>query len=338
MKKRWKKVLSYILATGITVQSLTGYAQGMDIREKSAVKSGDQMLLQGTGYETAKEDKTSQQAEGNITLETKEVESGLKETVGTFPQESVAESEIQQSQSNENGNVQETSVEEETEFQETDSVAETESSTDNSEGDNASVETDGGETETQESKPSETEYEPEETVPTETNEPESQPEETEEAKGDGVYEDGRIRIYHLQQLEAIGSGKPVRENDSEETMFGDGEVIKDGETEITYSLNASYELMDDIALDSEELWMLPEGFSGTFLGGNVEEDAPLYEEETDTIYIYNNYQLKTAAGQEELKTVLSRDKYAAEFGMGQIVHEDAETGALYNGSVVKTKI
>lgn len=328
MKKRWKKVLSYILATGITVQSLTGYAQGMDIREKSAVKSGDQMLLQGTGYETAKEDKTSQQAEGNITLETEEVESGLKETVGTFPQESVAESEIQQSQSNENGNVQETSGEEETEFQETDSVAETESSTDNSEGDNASVETDGGETETQESKPSETEYEPEETVPTETNEPESQPEETEEAKGDGVYEDGRIRIYHLQQLEAIGSGKPVRENDSEETMFGDGEVIKDGETEITYSLNASYELMDDIALDSEELWMLPEGFSGTFLGGNVEEDAPLYEEETDTIYIYNNYQLKTAAGQEELKTVLSRDKYAAEFGMGQIVHEDAETGAL----------
>ena len=99
MKKKWKKVLSCILVAGITIQSITGYAEDMEIREKDAVKSREEMFLQGAGSETAKEDITQeynmQKSEENIISQEREeeIESEAKETDAASHQESIAGSE-----------------------------------------------------------------------------------------------------------------------------------------------------------------------------------------------------------------------------------------------------
>ena len=48
--------------------------------------------------------------------------------------------------------------------------------------------------------------------------------------------------------------------------------------------------MNEIPLTAKTMWTLPEGFTGTFAEA-PKEDAPLYDKESDTVYVYNNYQL-----------------------------------------------
>ena len=138
-----------------------------------------------------------------------------------------------------------------------------------------------------------------------------------------LYENGIIKIYTLEQLEAVGSGQPVMSKDGQADTFGQGEAVTSDQMQITYSPDASYELMGDIALSSEEIWTLPEGFSGTFSGGGAGVDAPLYDSSTDTIYIYNSYQLDVICSETAAEEpVMSHDMIAEEFGMGQFVYPD----------------
>ncbi len=147
-----------------------------------------------------------------------------------------------------------------------------------------------------------------------------QTEETEGTDASAVYENGTIKIYTLEQLMAVGTGQPLYSGDNE--AVGSGEPVKIQEQEITYSLDGQYQLMNDIVLDSGNMWVLPKGFTGSFKGGSVSDTSTLYDRSTDTIYIYNNYQLMTIVSGDELKTVLSRDMIAEAFSMGQIVYQD----------------
>ena len=70
----------------------------------------------------------------------------------------------------------------------------------------------------------------------------------------------------------------------------------DNDKTITYASDANYKLMNEIPLTAETIWTLPEGFTGTFAEA-PKEDAPLYDKESDTVYVYNNYQLLLIASE-----------------------------------------
>ncbi len=127
--------------------------------------------------------------------------------------------------------------------------------------------------------------------------------------------------------------EPQESANLEETIDPEGEVIEIHNLEQLWSigseeypLDAQYRLMSEIELDRDNLWTLPEGFTGKFVGGeSVSEDSLLYDEETDTIYIYNNYQLMTAASEyAEKEPVMSGDMFAEDFGVGQFVYPAGE--------------
>lgn len=68
-------------------------------------------------------------------------------------------------------------------------------------------------------------------------------------------------------------------------------------------------------------------FTGTITGTEVKENETptLYDKETDTIYIYNPYQLMVLAQEEsETEPVMSMDYDAPQFGMGQMIYPDGE--------------
>ena len=137
-----------------------------------------------------------------------------------------------------------------------------------------------------------------------------------------LYENGTIKIYNLRQLQAIGTGEPVRTSDMEEEQFGTGTEVVSGEQTITYSSEAAYMLMNEIKLSSEEIWMLPEGFSGTFTGTPT-EDAALYKKKSDTVYVYNNYQLRLIASDHSAEEpIMSNDMIPEKVGMGQLLYKD----------------
>ena len=113
----------------------------------------------------------------------------------------------------------------------------------------------------------------------------------------------------------------VHSGDAQAETFGTGTVLTDENGQVLlYDSDGSYQLMNDIALPDGTMWTLPSGFSGTFVSEGESTEAPLYDEDTDTIYIYNNYQLLTRAAEDELKTVLSGDNVAETFGLGQVVY------------------
>lgn len=138
-----------------------------------------------------------------------------------------------------------------------------------------------------------------------------------------VYEEGKIKISNIRQLQAIGSGAALTDQDNIEETFGKGIPVEiDGGT-ITYGMDSQYLLTEDILLDSQAVWQLPAGFTGAFSGEPADETAPLYDKETDTIYIYNNYQLMTIASENsEQEPVMSKDMIPSEFGMGQLIYKD----------------
>ena len=147
------------------------------------------------------------------------------------------------------------------------------------------------------------------------------PENVETQTSAALFQDGAVRIYHALQLYAIGSNAVVHSGDAQAETFGTGTVLTDENGQVLlYDSDGSYQLMNDIALPEGTTWTLPSGFSGTFVSEGESTEAPLYDEDTDTIYIYNNYQLLTRASEDELKTVLSGDNVAETFGLGQVVY------------------
>ena len=56
---------------------------------------------------------------------------------------------------------------------------------------------------------------------------------------------------------------------------------------VRYSLDADYELVNNIPLESDVLWTLPEGFTGSF-SRTPQEDANC-RRRNGYLYIYNNY-------------------------------------------------
>lgn len=148
---------------------------------------------------------------------------------------------------------------------------------------------------------------------------------TKAAADTNLYQDGSICIYNEQQLRAIGNGAQVYEGDASADTFGTGAALtKEDGSALTYAADGTYTLMNDIPLTEGSAWTLPEGFAGAFNDAEVTEDAPLYDAETDTIYVYHQYQLATINDSEALKTVMSKDMIAKDFGVGQVVYEDAD--------------
>lgn len=142
-----------------------------------------------------------------------------------------------------------------------------------------------------------------------------------------VYADGMIRIRNAAQLAAIGTGAAVTSTDNEEGQLGQGTPVTNADgAQITYSPDAQYQLVNDIPLTAGSIWNLPAGFTGSFTSGDgsaVTKDAPLYDSATDTIYVYNSYQLDVIRSDNAAnEPVMSNDMIAEEFGMGQLVYPD----------------
>lgn len=143
---------------------------------------------------------------------------------------------------------------------------------------------------------------------------------------DAYYKDSKICIYNYEQLKQIGSDAYIYTGDKD-GQIGSGEVVKSEGTELKYGADAQYILMNDIQLNSEQMWLVPDSFTGTITGTKLEENETptLYDKETDTIYIYNPYQLMVLAQEEsETEPVMSMDYDAPQFGMGQMIYPNGE--------------
>ena len=143
---------------------------------------------------------------------------------------------------------------------------------------------------------------------------------------DAYYKDSKICIYNYEQLKQIGSDAYIYTGDKD-GQIGSGEVVKSEGTELKYGADAQYILMNDIQMNSEQMWLVPDSFTGTITGTKLEENETptLYDKETDTIYIYNPYQLMVLAQEEsETEPVMTLDYDAPQFGMGQMIYPDGE--------------
>ena len=143
---------------------------------------------------------------------------------------------------------------------------------------------------------------------------------------DAYYKDSKICIYNYEQLKQIGSDAYVYTGDKD-GKIGSGDVVKSEGTELKYGSDAQYILMNDIQMNLEQMWSVPDSFTGTITGTKVEENETptLYDKETDTIYIYNPYQLMVLVQEEsETEPVMSLDYDAPQFGMGQMIYPDGE--------------
>ena len=137
------------------------------------------------------------------------------------------------------------------------------------------------------------------------------------------YQNDKICIYNYSQLKQIGSDAYVYTGDKDESI-GSGEVVKNEGTELRYTSDAQYVLMSDIEMSTDYIWTLPNNFTGS-ITGTTRESTSLYNKETDTITIYNPYQLMVLAqDNSETEPVMSLDYDAPQFGMGQMVYPNGE--------------
>lgn len=136
-------------------------------------------------------------------------------------------------------------------------------------------------------------------------------------------QNNKICIYNYNQLKQIGSDACVYTGDKDGTI-GSGEVVKNEETELRYTSDAQYVLMNDIEMSTDYIWTLPNNFIGS-ITGTTRESTSLYNKETDTITIYNPYQLMVLAqDNSETEPVMSLDYDAPQFGMGQMIYPNGE--------------
>ena len=131
----------------------------------------------------------------------------------------------------------------------------------------------------------------------------------EETKSD--YADGKICIYNYSQLLLVGTGTQMFTGDKDGNI-GEGEAVLSDNTELTYAADASYYLMNDILMDMSNVWNFPEGFSGSILSAAERADNTIYNAETDTIYIYNRYQLALLGQEDSDKEPVMSEDYVAE--------------------------
>lgn len=132
------------------------------------------------------------------------------------------------------------------------------------------------------------------------------------------YVDGKICIYNYQQLLQIGTGTQMFSGDKDGNV-GEGDKVLADDAELTYAADASYCLMNDIPIDNENIWNFPSDFTGSITSSSEHTDNMVYDSATDTIYVYNRYQL--ALMQEEdsdSEPVMSEDYIAEKVGMGQV--------------------
>ena len=140
---------------------------------------------------------------------------------------------------------------------------------------------------------------------------------------EAYYQNNKICIYNYNQLKQIGSDAYVYTGDKDGTI-GSGEIVKNEGTELRYTSDAQYELMSDIEMSTDYIWTLPNNFTGS-ITGTTRESTSLYNKETDTITIYNPYQLMVLAqDNSETEPVMSLDYDASQFGMGQMVYPNGE--------------
>lgn len=148
---------------------------------------------------------------------------------------------------------------------------------------------------------------------------ESSSENTDES-AKSLYQDGKILIYTCDQLAEIGSGQTL-------TDASGLAVTDENGAEITYALDAQYAIAEDIELTGDMLlWQLPEGFTGSITPlAESSDDLTLYDAQSDTIYLYNPYQLSVLQAEDPAKEpVLDGDAHADSFGMGQLIYPKGE--------------
>ena len=138
----------------------------------------------------------------------------------------------------------------------------------------------------------------------------------EEANPD--YEDGKICIYNYQQLLQIGTGTQMFSGDKDGNVGEGDKVLADG-AELTYASDASYCLMNDIPIDNENVWNFPSDFTGSITSSSERTGNTVYDSVTDTVYVYNRYQLELIKGESsDSEPVMSEDYIAEKVGMGQV--------------------
>lgn len=145
-------------------------------------------------------------------------------------------------------------------------------------------------------------------------------------KLDEYYKDGKILIYNYDQLKQIGSDAFVYTKDKDGDI-GTGDIVVNEGTQLTYGKDAQYLLMNEIKMDTKSIWNVKDDFTGKIEGEAIKEDETptLYDKKTDTIYIYNPYQLMVLEQEDSDKEpVMSLDYDAPQFGMGQMIYPDGE--------------
>ena len=150
----------------------------------------------------------------------------------------------------------------------------------------------------------------------------------EEANPD--YEDGKICIYNYQQLLQIGTGTQMFSGDKDGNVGEGDKVLADG-AELTYASDASYCLMNDIPIDNENVWNFPSDFTGSITSSSERTGNTVYDSVTDTIYVYNRYQLELMKGESsDSEPVMSEDYIAEKVGMGQVFTLEDGTYLTYS--------
>ena len=143
---------------------------------------------------------------------------------------------------------------------------------------------------------------------------------------DEYYKDGKILIYNYEQLKQIGSDAFVYTEDKDGNI-GTGDIVVNEGTQLTYGKDAQYLLMNEIKMDTKSIWNVKDDFTGKIEGEAIKEDETptLYDKKTDTIYIYNPYQLMVLEQEDSDKEpVMSLDYDAPQFGMGQMIYPNGE--------------
>ena len=132
------------------------------------------------------------------------------------------------------------------------------------------------------------------------------------------YIDGKICIYNYRQLLQIGTGVQMFSGDKDGNIGEGDPVLADG-AELTYAADASYCLMNDIPIDMENIWNFPSDFTGSITSSTERTDNTVYDVDTDTIYVYNRYQLALMQKENaDSEPVMSEDYIAEKVGMGQV--------------------
>lgn len=143
----------------------------------------------------------------------------------------------------------------------------------------------------------------------------------EESSDKPLFQDGKILIYTCNQLKEIGSGNTVTNEDG---------------TDITYASDAQYAIAEDIELTGDMLqWQLPDDFTGSITPLTENSDnLTLYDAQSDTIYLYNPYQMAVLHEENpDAEPVMDGDAQAETFGCGQLIYPNGEDNAYLTYSL-----